>query len=80
MTEERYKSCKIIVLIIFVGGFLGISGRISNDIKQLAENGRYVQYDIRKDSSTIGNATTTIPTRVIDTRTGSIREAGKINP
>jgi hypothetical protein len=77
MAEERYKIYKLIVLIIFVGGFLGIGWRISNDIKQLAENGRYVQYDIRKDSSTVGNTTTTIPTQIIDTRTGTVQAAAK---
>jgi hypothetical protein len=61
MTEERHSICKLIVLIIFVGGFGGIVWGISNNTKQLAQNGHYVQYDLRIDSSTIGNAATIIP-------------------
>ena len=71
MTEERYKKYKLILLTVFVVGALAIGGKISQSVWQLAENGRYIQYDRQKDSVTTGNSTKGYTTYVIDTRTGA---------
>ena len=70
MTEERYRTGKLILLAIFVVGGL-IIGR------QFSENGHYVQYDHQKDFWVAGTSAQGGPTQVIDTRTGAVREAIK---
>ena len=72
MTEERYKICKLILLAVFVIGVLVIGGKISDSVRQLAENGRYIQYDFQKDAVTTGNTTQHFPTTIVDTRTGVV--------
>ena len=66
MSEERYRICKLIVMVVFVIGALVIGSKIAN-------NGRYVQYDYRKNTVVIGSTSTTYQTRIIDSRTGSFR-------
>jgi hypothetical protein len=73
MTEERYKTCKLVVMGIFVIGALGIGGKIADSVRQLAENGRYTQFDYQKDVVTTGNITQTYPTKFVDTRTGAVQ-------
>jgi hypothetical protein len=41
MSEERYRICKLIVMVVFVFGALCIGGMIADSAGQLAENGRY---------------------------------------
>ena len=72
MKEEQYRFCKMVLLAIFVAGALIIGGRIAESERQIAENGRYVQYDHNKDLTTTGNITQTFPTKIFDTRTGEI--------
>jgi hypothetical protein len=72
MKEEQYRICKLALLAAFVAGTLIIGGRISESERQIAENGRYVQYDHNKDMTMTGNTTQTFPTKIFDTRTGEI--------
>jgi hypothetical protein len=72
MTEETYRIIKLILLTSFVVGALIIGGMLSARMGQLAANGRYIQYDRQKDMVTTGNATTSYPTQIIDTRTGAV--------
>ena len=72
MSEERYKICKLIVMVVFVFGALGIGGKIADNVRQLAENGRYIQFDRQKDTVVTGNSSSTHSTQIIDTRTGAI--------
>lgn len=74
MKEEHYRLSKVILLAIFVGGVLVIGGRISESVRLMAENGRYLQYDRNKDTTTTGNTTQLFPTKILDTRTGDIRQ------
>ena len=72
MQEERYRLVKIILLAVLVAGVLWFAQSISETYRQHADNGRYVQYDIYKDFSSIG--TTEDPKwKMIDTRTGDIK-------
>ena len=73
MKEEHYRLIKVILLAIFVGGVLVIGSKISDSIRVMAENGRYVQYDRNKDTTTTGNTTQLFPTKILDTRTGDVR-------
>ena len=73
MTEERYRLIKLIFLAVFVFGALGIGGKISDSVRQLAENGHYLQYDRNKDIMTTGTTTQSFPSQIIDTRTGAVR-------
>jgi hypothetical protein len=75
MTEEKYRTCKLVVMGVFVVGALGIGGKIADSVRQLAENGRYTQYDHQKDALTRGNTTETYPTKFIDTRTGAVQSS-----
>jgi hypothetical protein len=72
MNEERYRVGKLMLWAIFVAGTLIIGARISQSERQLAENGRYIQYDRNKDTTTTGNTTQTYPTKILDTRTGEV--------
>ncbi len=64
MTEARYRLCKVVLLAIFVVGSLYIGFLIS-------QNGRYVQYDIRREYSPDGDVHQEAPDHYIwDTRTG----------
>jgi hypothetical protein len=54
---------------------LVIGGKIADRVRQLAENGRYIQYDRMKDMVTTGNTTQGYPTQVIDTRTGAVQSS-----
>ena len=74
MKEEQSRTSKVILLPIFVGGVLVIGAMISECVKLVAENGRYIQYDRNKDTSTTGNSTEVFPTRIMDTRTGDVRQ------
>lgn len=51
---------------------LGIGGKIADSVRQIAENGRYIQYDFQKDALTTGNTTQHFPSTIIDTRTGNV--------
>ncbi len=73
MTEERYKTYKLILLTVFVVGGLSIGGKISQSMGQLAENGRYIQFVRENDFVTTGNSKMGHPTHVIDTRTGAVQ-------
>jgi hypothetical protein len=72
MNEERYRVGKLVLWAIFVAGTLIIGERVSESERQLAENGRYVQYDRNKDTTTTGNTMQTFPTKILDTRTGEV--------
>jgi hypothetical protein len=72
MSEERYRICKLVVMVVFVFGALGIGGKIADSVREFAENGRYIQYDYQKDAVTTGNSTQHFPTSTIDTRTGVV--------
>jgi hypothetical protein len=74
MKEEQYRISKVILLAIFVGGVLIIGSRISESVRLIAENGRYIQYDRNKDTTTTGNSTQLFPTKIMDTRTGDVRQ------
>ena len=76
MSEERYRIWKLIILGVFVVGALIIGGRISESLKQSAENGRYIQHDRMKDKVTTGGSTIGHSTQFIDTRAGSVVPAG----
>ena len=71
MKEERYRTYKLILLTIFVGGALVIGCKLSESVRQLAENGRYIQYDVRKDW--MPEAKNFVPTEMVDTRTGAVQ-------
>jgi hypothetical protein len=73
MSEERYRICKLIIMVVFVFGALCIGGRIADSAGQLAEDGRYTQVDRMKDMVTTGATTMGYPTQVIDTRTGAVQ-------
>jgi hypothetical protein len=73
MSEERYRICKLIVIVVFVFGALGIGGQIANSVRELAENGRYIQFDRQRDVLTQGTSSMSYPTQVIDTRTGAVQ-------
>jgi hypothetical protein len=73
MKEEHYRLIKVILLAIFVGGVLVIGSKISEGVRLMAENGRYIQYDRNKDMTTTGNSTQLYPTKILDTRTGEVR-------
>ena len=79
MSEERYRIGKLIVMAVFVLGALGIGGKMADSVRQLAENGRYVQFDRKKDSVTTGSTTATYATQVIDTRTGTVQPSVQQN-
>ena len=68
MSESLYRAIKLILLAIFVVGFLVVGSRIER-------NGRYVQLDHRKDWVVIGNSASGHLTEVMDTRTGYVRDA-----
>ncbi len=74
MSEGIYRICKLIVMAVFVIGALSIGGKIADSVRQLAENGRYIQYDRNKDTTTTGNSTQLFPTKIMDTRTGDVRQ------
>jgi hypothetical protein len=57
--------------VFFVFGALSIGGKIADSVRQLAENGRYIQYDLQKDWLT--GSGSSVPTKIIDTRTGEVR-------
>jgi hypothetical protein len=75
MSEEIYRIYKLIVMVVFVVGALGIGGKIADSMRQLAENGRYTQYDNQKDTLTTGSTTERYPTKFIDTRTGAVQSS-----
>ncbi|MEO7299672.1 MAG: hypothetical protein ABI042_13980 [Verrucomicrobiota bacterium] len=72
MTEENYRKYQLMLLAVLVAGvfLLGWS------IRQLAENGRFVQYDKQTDYVVYGNAMERGNTQVIDTRTGQLKKGG----
>lgn len=88
MSESLYRTVKLILLAVFVVGFLvivwrftgSVSGswsKIADSSAKIAENGRFVQYDDQKGSygsDTTTNGVTTITSKVIDTRTGAARQ------
>ena len=74
MSEGIYRICKLIIMVVFVIGALSIGGKIADSVRQLAENGRYIQYDLQKDTLTTGSSTQSFPTRIMDTRTGAVRK------
>ena len=64
MREETYRLCKTILLAIFVVGSLVIG-------HQFSQNGRYRQYDVRKEYSPSGTEHRTSPGEMyFDTRIG----------
>lgn len=67
MEEDTFRKCVIILLAIFVIGTLVIGFR-------MAENGRYVQYDIGKSALPDGTLVHRYERFVFDTRTGAIIE------
>ena len=70
MNEERYRLGKLLLLAVFVAGSLYLG-------RQFSQNGRYVQFDRQKDSLVIGDTAQGGATQVIDTRTGTVRAAGR---
>jgi hypothetical protein len=49
MSEEHYRICKLVLLFIFVAGSLVIGWQFTQIGWQSTQNGRYVQFDRRKD-------------------------------
>jgi hypothetical protein len=72
MTEEKYRTLKLVILASFVVGTLTIGADLARSARRLAENGRFVQYDRQKDTMATANSTQTFPTKIIDTRTGAM--------
>ena len=71
MSENAYRAAKAVLLGVFVVGFLLIAHRFS-------ENGRYVQYDMRRCSSPDGRTTMADPPyQIFDTRTGHVLRPSK---
>ena len=64
MSDKLYRWIKLILLAIFVAGSLCIGS-------QIARNGRYIQYDERRDWIPTGPSSS-VERRVIDTRTGLV--------
>ena len=70
MNEKSYRLCMASLLAVFVIGVLVIGYRFSD---QVAENGRYVQFDLSKASRPDGAMTVhAYETWVIDTRSGQL--------
>jgi hypothetical protein len=63
MSEEKYRVCQIVLMAVFVLGFLVLGYRLS-------ENGRYVQYDPSKNMSADGKTKVTPTFHLLDTKTG----------
>jgi hypothetical protein len=63
MTEARYRLCIVVLLAVFVAGALYIGFLIS-------QNGRYLQYDMRREYSPDGKTHFEAPQYFLDTRTG----------
>lgn len=80
MTPERFRTCIVILLALFVGGTWVIGRSIVRSLGHLAENGRYVQLDRSKDFHDFGGTSSGGPTQIIDTRTGAVRPAASANP
>jgi hypothetical protein len=70
-----YRIGKLIIMAIFVFGALGIGNKIAGSIRQIAENGRYIQYDRKKYVVTTGNSTRGYPAEVIETRTEAVQSS-----
>ena len=74
MTEGTYRTVKAVLLAVVVAGFLWFVWTCS----QYAENGRFVQYDFSTESSgSMQNARSNPRPKVIDTRSGQIKEAAE---
>ncbi len=80
MTPERFRTCIVILLALFIGGTWVIGRSIVRSLAHLAENGRYVQLDRSKDFHDFGGTSNGGPTQIIDTRTGAVRPAASANP
>jgi hypothetical protein len=72
MSESLYRLCMAILFAVLVCGVLWLGWEFTRIGRQMAENGRYVQVDIRKDNLILGagGSSTGGGTRAFDTRTG----------
>ncbi|TVQ55430.1 MAG: hypothetical protein EA377_03490 [Phycisphaerales bacterium] len=84
MSEQRFRLCAIILLMVFISGVLIIGNRLANQLahsaeqlvqsaEQRAQNGRYTQFDLAKASRPAGASTVHLyESWVVDTRTGEV--------
>jgi hypothetical protein len=73
MKEEHCRLIKVILSAIFVGGVLVIGHRISDSVRLMADNGRYVQFDQQKNCIVYGSTIREMSTQMLDTRTGIVQ-------
>jgi hypothetical protein len=67
MDEDSFRKCVVVLLALFVIGSMVVGFR-------MAENGRYVQYDISKSALPDGTMVPQCENLFFDTRTGEVIE------
>ena len=70
MSDKTFRLSLVVLLAIFVAGSFAIGYRFT---EQVAQNGRYTQFDVKKASRPEGAATVhQYESWAIDTRTGKV--------